>query len=82
MDYQNTIQYTDTAPDHSAANDMLEWLATQVDYLGGRILPPRWPDLANWRVQAFFEDAPDEGPLPDGCRRVMTPMRMLEGVSS
>ena len=68
------IQYTDSATDKPAADAMLAHLATQVDYLGGRVLPPRCAH-APWTVQAFFSYAADPPVtwLPDGCRVVFIP---------
>lgn len=69
------IQYVDAVESESEADEMLSFLRTQVDYLGGRILPAIG-DIP-LRVQAFFDDASDCGPLPDGCRRVLVPEHML-----
>ncbi len=57
---------------------MLEFLAAQIDYRGGRVLPA----IGNipWRVQAFFETS-EAGCLPDGCRRVLCPDRLLDIVN-
>lgn len=69
---------------------MLDWCASQVDYLGGRILPPDGIH-AHWRVQAFFEDPePTDDPwrwvrprwLPDGCRRVIVPPTLAQKLFS
>lgn len=74
------IQYIDTARTEQEACNMLAWLATQVDYIGGRILEPvtrGWwevgtgPESTTWGVQVFFQDAPEASWLPDGCRRVI-----------
>jgi hypothetical protein len=69
------VQYTDSAPHEAGANDMLAWLATQVDYIGGRVYYSATDRV--WRVQAFFQDLDDPmlaAWLPDGCRRVMVPV--------
>lgn len=70
-----TIQYTDTAKNETEARESLSFLATQIDYRGGRVLPAIG-DIP-WRVQAFFEDAGETAWLPDGCLRALTPERML-----
>ena len=66
------IQYIEQYPSENAARDGLAFLETQVDYLGGRALPPTAVNPI-WRTQTFFEDTPEaeaDLPLPDGCRRV------------
>lgn len=69
MDATHMIQYMEDAKHEVGAHDMFEFLRMQIDFLGGRILPPG-PGKPHWRVQAFFQDSADE-PLPDGCRRVL-----------
>ncbi len=65
------IQFIETARDEAEALVLLHGLKAQVDYRGGRILPPVNQIGKNeWRVQAFFDDSPDASWLPDGCRRV------------
>ena len=88
------IQYTDTAKSADEARQMLAFLASQVDYLGGRITEPAgrgwWetfgiePLAPVWKVQAFFEDVPESTWLPDGCRRVLVlpSMTRLLGVAA
>lgn len=70
------IQYIDQADGGNDAASMLEHLAIQVDYLGGRVLPPCGQvGKDTWRVQAFFSAEGIElgDPLPDGCRLVFIP---------
>jgi len=75
--FTRTIQYVDTTKTEADAERMFAFLRTQVDYRGGRILPPV-PGRPDWKVQAFFEDVDvDEKLLPDGCRRVFTPNYLL-----
>jgi hypothetical protein len=66
----HAIQYVETAKDETTAREMLAFLATQVDYVGGRLLPPG-VKCRDWQVQAFFAAPPAAGWLPDGCRRVI-----------
>lgn len=66
------IQYVECYPSRTAAEAGLDFLSTQDDYCGGRILPPTTAD-PRWRTQAFFETTPEAEagmPLPDGCRVV------------
>lgn len=70
----NAIQLIETAKDQAEAQEMLDCLTLQVDYLGGRLLPPGGVvSKSTWRVQAFFADvAASTGDwLPDGMRRVV-----------
>jgi hypothetical protein len=76
--FTRVIQYVNTAKSESDAERMFSFLRHQVDYRGGRILPPS-PGRPEWKVQAFFEDVNvDERLLPDGCRRVLAPRRWLK----
>ena len=72
----NAIQFYDTAKDQAEAEEMLAGLSLQVDFLAGRILKPS-PGKPGWRIQALFEDAPNVGWFPDGCRRVIVPCGFL-----
>lgn len=83
MAYQRMIQYSDNFGDReSEARAALESLRSQAGFKGGRILPP---DSAKpgWKLQAFFDDEPESGWLPDGLRRVMVldSQRRLLGIS-
>ena len=76
--FERVIQYTDEVRSEADAERSLAFCRMQVDFRGGRVLPPQWPHLDEWRVQAFFEDVDvEEAALPDGCRRVLTPRRLL-----
>ncbi len=74
------IQFIESASDKPSADQLLTELARQVDYRGGRILPPvNQEGKTSWRVQAFFQDAEhgiDSPWLPDGCRRVFVPISL------
>lgn len=63
------LQFVETAASEAEALTMFQWLALQVDFCGGRVLPPGGGKP--WRVQAFFDDVPGVGWFPDGVRRVM-----------
>ena len=78
--FERVIQYTDEVKSEAAAERSLAFCRMQVDFRGGRVLPPRWPYPDEWRVQAFFEDVDvvEEAALPDGCRRVLAPRRLLK----
>ena len=68
---KQAIQYTDTVKSETDAQQMLAWLATQTDYIGGRVLIPTAIHLS-WRIQAFFDDVPTPSELlPTGCRHVV-----------
>lgn len=68
------LQLMVDAKDEREANDMLASCRTQVDFRGGRVLPPAQQSGKNtWRLQAFFDDAPDAEWLPAGMRRVNIP---------
>ena len=74
--YAKAFQYTDEFKTEQQARDALDFLATQVDYLNGHILPPN--NMRGWFLQTFFEDhETNDMPLPDGVRRVLCPNRML-----
>ena len=78
MTFPHVIQYTDTAATEEGAREMLAFLAEQVDFRGGRVLAPCWPNLDTHRVQAFFDDADVASKLlPIGCRRVFCPDYLL-----
>lgn len=76
------IQYTEDMADERTAKALLETLKCQIDYRGGRTLPPASQvGKTSWRVQAFFQDAPGTTGaginwLPDGCRRVYVPQTL------
>jgi hypothetical protein len=65
------IQYIETYPNEQTAREGLEFLATQVDYLDGRLMPPNAYDQPKWRTQTIFESNGGELPLPDCCRHVL-----------
>lgn len=83
---KKALQYTDEFPTEAEALTALEFLKTQADFLGGRLLPPPakgwWespdaPAPTIWKLQAFFE--PTLEPLawlPDGFRPVLVPLSM------
>lgn len=70
------IQYTETLANEIEANAVMQFLANQEGFLGGRILAAR-PEKPGWKVQAFFKDEETspcfDGWLPDGCRSVVIP---------
>jgi hypothetical protein len=66
----NALQSIDRVATETEAHQTLAAMAEQDGYLGGRVLPPR--DGLGWRVQMFWaDDVPENGPLPDGYRRVL-----------
>jgi hypothetical protein len=75
--WMTALQYTSTTKSEAAAREELEGLKLQQGFLGGRVLPPRYPELDKWRVQALFQDEPEyqEGAL-EGMRRVKVPPGM------
>lgn len=72
---RRAIQYVGEFPSgESDAAAALEFLATQSDFIAGRLLPPaNQVGREHWRVQTFHEAAGDESGewLPDGCRKVL-----------
>lgn len=76
MTWPTAIQYVDEARNEDEARRWLAWLATQIDYLFGRVLSPGGgAGKTNWRVQVFF-DSTGVTPgclLPDGCRLAVLP---------
>lgn len=81
------IQYTDTTKTEQEAVEMFAFLMEQVDYIAGHIIEPAgkgWWAVTEpeqvWKVQVFFEDAPDATWLPDGCRRVILTDSLLKGM--
>lgn len=71
---RHAIQYIGEFPSgESDAAAALEFLATQSDFIAGRLLPPAGQvGREHWRVQTFHEPAgPEGGWLPDGCRVVV-----------
>ena len=75
MNTYNAIQLWETARTEPDARQMLDGLALQSGYLGGRIMEPHPARLdcpTAWIVQAFFKnDADPAAPLGDGLRRVL-----------
>lgn len=79
-----THQIMETARDERDARQMLDALAIQDGFLGGRILPPSVKS-ASWQVQAFIGGSPTGGQrakgfLPLGVREVMVPGRSMKGL--
>lgn len=70
----NGIQLLTGCPTEGDAEQVAEWLATQVGLIGLRVLSPTGKD-PTWRVQAFFDaDGVQAGDwLPDGCTYVILP---------
>lgn len=79
--HMEAIQYTDTFNTEADARSAYDFLATQVDFLGGRVQEPvtrGWWEPASadavvrpWKVQVFFSAEGVESVwLPDGCRLV------------
>lgn len=67
------IQVMEEARDQAEAEQMLDGLALQGGYLGGRVLAPS-ETKPGWRVQGFMQDEPEAAVwLPDGMRRVVLP---------
>jgi hypothetical protein len=78
MNYRWTIQLTESAQTYGEASDILQALKCQDGFISGTVLHPS-PQYPEWRIQAFFKDAPEAcGWLPDGLRRCLTPERMLQ----
>jgi hypothetical protein len=76
----DAIQHMATARDEKEAHQILEGMKIQVDYLGGRIIPPS-PQKPGWRVQTFSLTNDDFGRwLPEGSRHVkmMVPRSIKE----
>ncbi len=75
-EFVKCFQYTDEAKTEKQANEFMSFLKTQVDFIGGRILPPT--PMRGWFVQTFFEDHDtNDMPLPDGVLHVMCPKYLL-----
>jgi hypothetical protein len=76
MAQQYLTQFVDTAKSEVAAHEVAGFLATQIDFVAGRILAPsgKTPD---WTIQALFADCGRGTWLPDGCRRVVVPASIL-----
>lgn len=71
------LQYADLCDTEEDARAGLDFLAIQVDYLGGRVLAPSVKHPKQWRIQVFFSaDGVPDGTawLPDGMRRVLVPV--------
>ena len=71
-----TIEYIEEFNNEIEAIDALSFLSIQLDYLGGRIIPPI-PNRPTFKLQAFFENTPNEGLLPIGMNRRLTPTSLL-----
>lgn len=69
------IQLIEPARGEADAQSMLDALTLQIDYLGGRLLPPCNQHPSHWHVQAFFssDGIRQDSWLPDGCRFVFVP---------
>ena len=66
------LQLLVTFTNEPDARSALDSLRDQDGFLGGRVLPAN-PVCPRPRVQAFFQDEPDLGWLPDDVRRVIIP---------
>lgn len=69
------VQVTDTYEKLSDALEALKFAYAQVGSMGGRV----YRYETKYKLQAFFEppDPAHRGLLPDGCRMVEVPHRML-----
>jgi len=72
------LQYVDSAKSEDHAKEMFDFCSQQLDFCGGRILPPvNQVGRDCWRIQVFFRDnIPEDVTLhwfPDGIRRVIVP---------
>ena len=70
------IQQVEQARDEAEALQMLKTAKIQMDFIAGRVLSPT--NGHPWRVQVFYEDAPEAKWLPNGFSRCVTSTGFLE----
>ncbi len=71
------IQFIDEFNKKEDADGALKFILEQDGIITGRLLKPSIKS-SKWRVQAFFIDETINDWLPDGCKKVMLPLKFYD----